>query len=119
AAQALAAPPVPAAWLALGARGRMQQLPRSDEDTALAYAEPGAEAGEYFAPLAARVTDGLAAAGVPRCPGGFMATGWCRPLEGWQRTFQDWLDKPDARSQLGAQVFLVLRLNERASWRRG
>src|SRR5690606_28954443 len=107
--QELGPPPVPYAWLALGSQGRMEQLPRSDQDTALAYAEPGAEAGEYFATLAARVTDGLAAAGVPRCPGGFMATGWCRPLEGWQRTFQGWLDEPDARSLLGAQVFLDLR----------
>jgi len=38
-----------------------------------------------------------------------MATSWCRPLDEWQRTFQGWLDEPDARSLLDAQVFLDLR----------
>jgi CBS domain-containing protein len=105
----LGRPPGPYAWLALGSQGRMEQLPHSDQDTALAFAEPTDEAGEYFAALAERVTDGLAAAGVPRCPGGFMATAWCRPLEEFQRTFRGWLDEPDARSLLDAQVFLDLR----------
>jgi CBS domain-containing protein len=105
----LGPPPCPYAWLALGSQGRMEQLLHSDQDTALAYAEPTDEAGEYFAALAERVTDGLAAAGVPRCPGGFMATAWCRPLYEWQRTFRGWLDEPDAQSLLDAQVFLDLR----------
>jgi CBS domain-containing protein len=104
----LGPPPVPYAWLALGSQGRMEQLLRSDQDTALAF-EPTTEAGEYFTALAERVTDGLSAAGVPRCPGGFMATTWCRPLDEWQRTFRGWLDEPDARSLLAAQVFLDLR----------
>lgn len=97
------------AWLALGSQGRMEQLLHSDQDTALAFAEPTAQAGEYFAAMAERVTDGLAAAGIPRCRGGFMATAWCQPLEQWQRTFLHWLDEPAARSLLDAQVFLDLR----------
>jgi CBS domain-containing protein len=105
----LGRPPGPYAWLALGSQGRMEQLLHSDQDTALAFAERTDDAGEYFAALAERVTDGLAAAGVPRCPGGFMATKWCRPLDEWQRTFRGWLDEPDARSLLDAQVFLDLR----------
>jgi CBS domain-containing protein len=105
----LGPPPCPYAWLALGSQGRMEQLLDSDQDTALAYAEPTPEAGEYFAALAERVTGGLGAAGLPRCPGGFMATAWCRPLEGWQRTFRGWLDEPDGRSLLDAQVFLDFR----------
>jgi CBS domain-containing protein len=87
----------------------MEQLLHSDQDTALAFAEQTDEAGEYFAALAERVTDGLAAAGVPRCPGDFMATAWCRPLDEFQRTFRGWLDEPDAKSLLAAQVFLDLR----------
>jgi CBS domain-containing protein len=105
----LGRPPGPYAWLALGSQGRMEQLLHSDQDTALAFAERTEEAGEYFAALAERVTDGLAAAGVPRCPGGFMATRWNRPLDEWQRTFRGWLDEPHARSLLDAQVFLDLR----------
>ncbi|TWF74786.1 CBS domain-containing protein [Pseudonocardia hierapolitana] len=107
--QDLGPPPGPYAWLALGSQGRMEQLLQSDQDTALAFAEHTDDAGEYFAALAERVTDGLAAAGVPRCPGGFMATNWCRRLDEWQRTFHGWLDEPDARSLLDAQVFLDLR----------
>ncbi|WP_211361801.1 DUF294 nucleotidyltransferase-like domain-containing protein [Pseudonocardia cypriaca] len=105
----LGRPPVPYAWLALGSQGRMEQLLRSDQDTALAFADRADEAGAYFAALAERVTEGLAAAGVPRCPGGFMATSWCRRLDVWQRTFRGWLDEPHARSLLDAQVFLDLR----------
>jgi CBS domain-containing protein len=105
----LGRPPGPYAWLALGSQGRMEQLLRSDQDTALAFAEQTDEAGEYFAALAEWVTDGLAAAGVPRCPGDFMATAWCRPLDEFQRTFRGWLDEPDAKSLLAAQVFLDLR----------
>ena len=105
----LGPPPCPYSWLALGSQGRMEQLLHSDQDTAVVYAEPTADAGEYFAVLADRVTDGLAAAGIPRCRGGFMATAWCRPLEQWQRTFRGWLGEPDARSLLDAQVFLDLR----------
>ncbi|GAA1293418.1 DUF294 nucleotidyltransferase-like domain-containing protein [Pseudonocardia aurantiaca] len=105
----LGPPHCPYAWLALGSQGRMEQLLHSDQDTALAYAEPTAQAGEYFAALAERVTNGLAAAGVPRCPGGFMATAWCRPLDEWRRTFLGWLDEPDAQRLLDAQVFLDLR----------
>jgi CBS domain-containing protein len=105
----LGPPPCPYTWLALGSQGRMEQLLHSDQDTALAHAEPTAQVGEYFAALAERVTDGLAAAGIPRCRGGFMATAWCRPVEQWQRTFRNWLDEPAARSLLDAQVFLDLR----------
>jgi CBS domain-containing protein len=105
----LGRPPGSYAWLALGSQGRMEQLLHSDQDTALAFAESTDEAAEYFASLAERVTDGLAAAGVRRCPGGFMATAWCRSLEEFQRTFRGWLDEPDARSLLDAQVFLDLR----------
>jgi CBS domain-containing protein len=105
----LGRPPGPYAWLALGSQGRMEQVLHSDQDTALAFAEHTGEAGEYFAALAERVTDGLAAAGVRRCPGGFMATAWCRPLGEWQRTFRGWLDEPDAQSLLDAQVFFDLR----------
>jgi CBS domain-containing protein len=105
----LGPPPCPYAWLGLGSQGRMEQLLDSDQDTALAYAEPTPGAGEYFAALAERVTDGLVAAGVRRCPGGFMATAWCQPLEQWQRTFRRWLDEPCAQSLMDAQVFLDLR----------
>jgi CBS domain-containing protein len=107
--QDLGRAPGPYAWLALGSQGRMEQLLHSDQDTALAFAEPTGEAREYFPALAERVTDGLAVAGVPRCPGGFMATAWCRTLDEWQRTFLGWLDEPNARSLLDAQVFLDLR----------
>lgn len=105
----LGPPPCPYAWLALGSQGRMEQLLHSDQDTALAYAEPTPEAEAYFPRLVERVTERLVTAGLPRCPGGFTATAWCLPLGRWRTTLQDWIDEPDARALLDAQVFLDLR----------
>jgi CBS domain-containing protein len=108
--QKLGPPPGPYAWLALGSQGRAEELPHSDQDTALAHTERDAEAAGYFAVLATVVTDGLATAGIPPCGGGFMATGWCRPLPEWRATFRRWIDAPDAEALFEAQVFLDFRV---------
>jgi CBS domain-containing protein len=38
-----------------------------------------------------------------------MAPAWCLPVEQWQRRLRGWLDEPDPRALLDAQVFLDLR----------
>jgi CBS domain-containing protein len=105
----LGAPPCSYAWLALGSEGRMEQVLLSDQDNALAYAEPSPEAADYFAALARRVVDGLVAAGFPPCPGGFMATNWCMALEEWEARFERWIDVPEPQALLDAEVFLDFR----------
>lgn len=113
---ALGPPPCPYAWLALGSQGRMEQLLHSDQDTALVHADPdpsdavpAQDRAGYFDELAGRVTEGLVRAGIPRCPGGFMAPTWCHPLARWRQIFQHWVDDPDAQALLDAQVFLDFR----------
>jgi CBS domain-containing protein len=105
----LGPPPCAYAWLALGSEGRMEQVLLSDQDNALAYAEPGADARDYFARLAEAVVARLIEAGFPPCPGGYMATRWCLPLEEWRRRFEGWLRVPEPEPLLEAEVFLDFR----------
>jgi CBS domain-containing protein len=90
-------PPVPWAWMALGSAARHEQALHSDQDHALAYDLQGRtveEVDPYFAELATRVTDDLAAAGLVRCNGDAMAVNpqLRRPLDGWTAAFREWMD---------------------------
>ncbi|HEU4423648.1 MAG TPA: DUF294 nucleotidyltransferase-like domain-containing protein [Pilimelia sp.] len=104
----LGSPPCPYAWLALGSGGRMEQSLCTDQDHALVYADD-AQAGDYFAALGTRVTDGLARAGLRRCPGGYMADRWCMPLARWREVFGGWVAHPEPPALVEAEVFLDFR----------
>jgi CBS domain-containing protein len=97
------------AWLALGSHGRGEQVLSSDQDSALAYADGVDSGGRYFLRLAELVVPALARAGLPLCDGGFMATGWCRPIGEFQAMFASWVDRPEPRALLRAEVFLDVR----------
>jgi CBS domain-containing protein len=101
--------PCPYAWLVLGSEGRMEQVLLTDQDNALAYGEDTDEARAYFGELAARVVDGLIRAGFPPCPGGYMATNWCRPLADWEALFRGWVELPEPQALLDAQIFFDFR----------
>jgi len=109
----LGAPPCPYAWLALGSHGRGEQVLSSDQDSALAFADlPPDEqpaARDHFLLLAGHVVSGLARAGIPRCPGGYMATGWCRSLPEFAALFRGWVEAPQRQALLEAEVFLDVR----------
>jgi CBS domain-containing protein len=105
----LGPPPCPYAWLVLGSEGRMEQVLLTDQDNALAYGEDTGEARAYFGELAARVVDGLIQAGFPACPGGYMATNWCRPLATWEALFRGWVELPEPQALLEAQIFFDYR----------
>jgi len=107
-------PPGPWAWLALGSEARHEQSLRTDQDHALVYDPvdgPPDEADRYFAALAERVTQGLEAAGVPRCNGGVMATNppWRRPVAEWTDEFRARLKDPG----LGGKAFTSIALDYR------
>lgn len=104
----LGPPPGEYAWLALGSQGRGEQVPSSDQDSALTYADGTADQ-DYFLCLAERVVDGLARAGLPLCEGSFMATQWCRPIGELRRLFASWVDAPRPEALLQAEVFLDVR----------
>jgi CBS domain-containing protein len=105
----LGPPPCPYAWIALGSEGRREQVLLSDQDNALVYARDDGDAGAYFDSLAGLAVDGLLAAGFPRCPGGYMATRWCKPLAEWEATFGRWVQVPEPQALLEAQIFLDFR----------
>ena len=103
----LGPPPVPYAFLVFGSEGRTDQALLTEQDNALALAEEGHEA--YFQALAERVVEGLVAAGIPPCPGGYMATRWRLSLARWQEVFARWMEAPEPQALLDAQIFFDLR----------
>ncbi len=112
--QELGDPPGPWAWFALGSAARHEQSLRTDQDHALVYDPidiPPERADRYFAGLAQRVTQGLEAAGVPRCNGGVMAANppWRRPVAEWTDEFRARLKDPG----VGGKVFTNIALDYR------
>jgi len=104
----LGPPPCPYTWIALGSGGRMEQSLHTDQDHAVVYAD-GNDAAPYFAALGSRVVDGLARAGLRRCPGGYMADRWHRPLASWRQLFRGWIERPHPQALVEAEVFLDFR----------
>jgi CBS domain-containing protein len=105
----LGSPPAPYAWMVFGSEGRMEQTLLTDQDNALVYEDAHNEARSYFTELARRAVDGLIQAGLPPCPGGFMATRWCKPLGEWETLFTAWLRIPEPGALLDAAIFFDFR----------
>jgi len=100
------------AWIAFGSQARMDQSINADQDNALVLAEePGTAAESYFARLAEWVCQGLAACGIPLCPGNIMATNseLRLSLEGWQQKLSHFVQSPDPAAILGSSIFFDLR----------
>lgn len=92
-------PPGPWAWLALGSAARHEQALHTDQDHALVYDPRDATVeaiDPYFAQLAGFVTDGLEAAGIPRCKGDAMAANPAmrRSVRGWVDALREWTRDP-------------------------
>ncbi|MGA8892147.1 MAG: DUF294 nucleotidyltransferase-like domain-containing protein [Anaeromyxobacteraceae bacterium] len=107
--QDLGEPPCPYAWIALGSEGRQEQTLLTDQDNALVFADEGAGTREYFTALADRANTDLAAAGFPRCPGGYMARNHCGTLSEFRDRFADWVGDPTAKGVLEAAIFFDFR----------
>lgn len=105
----LGAPPVPYAWIVFGSEGRAEQMVLTDQDNALVYAEATPAAQNYFSDLAAFVVERLITAGFPPCPGGYMATNWCKPLDAWLAIFADWIERPEPQALMEAGIFFDFR----------
>jgi len=106
---ALGAPPAPYAWIVFGSEGRCEQVVLTDQDNALIYAEASDAARDYFGRLADFVVTRLIRAGFPPCPGGYMATNWCKPLDDWLTLFADWIDRPEPQALMEAGIFFDFR----------
>jgi len=81
------APPAPWAWLAFGSVARREPGLAPDQDHTIVW-DGGEDLDPYFAEIATAVTNVLAAAGLPPCPSGVVATlpSWRGPIERWVRT---------------------------------
>lgn len=105
----MGSPPCPYAWLVFGSEGRSEQVLIHDQDNALAFAEDSPTNREYFARFAARAVELLILAGVPPCPGGYMASNWCQTLGQWKETVDSWIRSPDPQNLMMASIFFDVR----------
>lgn len=106
---ALGPPPTPYAWIVFGSEGRSEQLLLTDQDNALIYAEESADAQAYFVNFAEWMVNSLIQAGFPPCPGGYMATNWCKSLAEWQTRFRGWIQTPEPQALMEASIFFDFR----------
>jgi len=104
--------PSRAAYLALGSEGRMEQTLRTDQDSAVVYADdltPGEVAEvERFSN---RLIESLIRIGVPPCPGGTMANNpvWRRTVSGWKRALDQWITVLKSEHMVNFGMFQDLR----------
>jgi CBS domain-containing protein len=101
--------PTAFAWIVFGSEGRLEQTLLTDQDNALVYEDASPAAHTYFAALAKQVVDGLIQVGFPLCPGGYMATNWCKPRNEWQSLFAGWVRTPEPQALLEAAIFFDFR----------
>jgi CBS domain-containing protein len=107
-------PPAPAAWswLALGSTARREATLASDQDNALAYADPGGpEVDAHFAALAADVNTALARCGFGADNAEVLARNrqWRLTESEWVQVFHDCLEAPDRSHLVRAAVAFDFR----------
>jgi CBS domain-containing protein len=108
----LGPPPVAYCFMVNGSMARNEQTIVTDQDHAMILADDfdPARHDDYFANLAAFVSDGLAACGYTYCKGDVMATNpkWRQPLSRWKRYFSEWIDSPTPKRLLHSSIFFDL-----------
>jgi CBS domain-containing protein len=100
------------AWLALGSVARRELTLASDQDNALAYADPADPQVEaYFERVARDVNMGLAHAGFGNDISGVVAGNplWRMSESRWVQTFRDCLESPDRSHLVRAAVAFDFR----------
>jgi len=104
--------PRKAAYLALGSEGRGEQTLRTDQDSAMVYADDlSAPELEECARFADRLVEILEFVGIPRCPGNTMASNpqWRHSLGGWQEKLEKWITVPDGENMVNFGMFQDFR----------
>jgi CBS domain-containing protein len=104
--------PPGAAYLALGSEGRGEQTLRTDQDSAIVYADdlPPAQLAEIER-FSVRLVDALEQIGVPRCPGDTMASNpqWRRSLSEWKQLLEQWVTVPKSEHMVNFGMFQDFR----------
>lgn len=104
--------PAKAAYLALGSEGRGEQTLRTDQDSAMVYADDiTAQDLEECARFASRLVDALEFVGIPRCPGNTMASNpqWRHSLSEWQALLEQWITLPKGEHMVNFGMFQDFR----------
>jgi CBS domain-containing protein len=107
--------PLAWAWLNLGSAARREFTLASDQDNALAYADPPAgdelEVDAYFERLGSDVNAGLARCGIGVDNNGVLAGKrlWRMSKSGWLRTFDEVFEIPDESHLIRATVAFDFR----------
>jgi CBS domain-containing protein len=104
--------PAKAAYLALGSEGRGEQTLRTDQDSAMVYADDTTSAElEKCARFADRLVDALEFVGIPRCPGNTMASNpqWRHSLTEWQQILEQWISVPKGENMVNFGMFQDFR----------
>ncbi|WP_343291897.1 DUF294 nucleotidyltransferase-like domain-containing protein [Vibrio harveyi] len=100
------------AWMVAGSHARNEVHLLSDQDNAIVVEDDKFQEHQlYFAHLAMRVCNALAACGYPLCDGKYMAASprWCQPLQRWKHYYNKWVSSPEYNQLLNISVFLETR----------
>lgn len=103
--------PASYAWVLLGSAAREEMALGGDQDHALVLADDADPEDPWWGELARRVTEGLEAAGWPRCDGDFMASNprWRMTSSQWRSQFARWSHEPEPEAVLRAAIFYDMR----------
>ncbi len=104
--------PAKAAYLALGSEGRGEQTLRTDQDSALIYADDISPAELNDCTIFAnRLVEALEFVGIPRCPGNTMASNpqWQHSLTEWQQLLEQWISVPTGEHMVNFGMFQDFR----------
>ena len=113
-------PPAVFTWFALGSLARREAVPSSDVDSALAWADEGADrdVAAYMARVARAVDDGLKACGVQPDAHGTSAANplFARSLASWRAAAQSLNENPTREKAL---ILVSILTDSRPLWARG
>jgi CBS domain-containing protein len=105
--------PVPWAWLAFGSAARREFTLGSDQENALAYADPNGDADvdRYFERIATDVNRGLERCGFPPDSNDVVSSSalWRMSASNWAQVFRDCLESPDRSHLIRANVAFDFR----------
>jgi signal-transduction protein with cAMP-binding, CBS, and nucleotidyltransferase domain len=110
-----AAPPVPFALLVMGSGGRGESGLAPDQDNGLVLAdypdERHDEIDAWFRDFSGRLTEALAAVGLPLCRGNVMATNpvWRKSLGQWMAQLDGWIARRREAALRSADIFFDFR----------
>ena len=104
--------PPGAAYLVLGSEGRGEQTLRTDQDSAIVYADDlSPQHHAQMERFAVRIVAALESLGVPLCPGNTMASNpqWRHSLSEWKHLVEQWISVPQPEYMVNFGMFQDLR----------